>query len=136
MHKSHSCDLKVISVIIKQKVADHYFVTKTVLGEEPVAGNILSTRSILISNNKVDKLMHDFDWTVLLSLYHMSLYDRLIDILRDIYMRASRVVKLKQRKAGNVWISKEILEICHQKDKLWSRLNKIPAMLHLKTSLK
>lgn len=121
-------NLHSLSGVIKQKVADHYITVLLVLGENTSENSTPDEAYRTILNSKlIDSLIQQFDWKSLLDYNHIIAYDTVVDKFQDIYVKATKRVKLKRRKAENIWITDEILELCHQKERLWNRCKQNPA---------
>lgn len=130
-------EFRTLSGVIKQKVADHYFVITTLLQEKIFESSRAEGDNIIIFDNKnVDRLIQDYDWNLLIESDHIATYMRLVETFQGIYLNSKRRKKLKKRKDKNVWIDKDIMELCYLKDKLWARCRKNPDNVLLKEELR
>lgn len=125
-------NLHTLSGVVKQKVADHYVTVLSVLGENMFGNSKESEYKTVLDSKKIDNLIQRYDWNSLLHLDHLTAYDKLVDVFRDIYSNSTRNVKLKKRRPENIWINSDIIELCHQKDKLWKRCKQNPGDILLK----
>lgn len=112
-------DLKTFSGVIRQKVADHYFIALAIIGVSPEKTNRVVYRRIL-DNNKIDKMIREYNWASLLAFDHITTYQMLGNNLRSIYEKCWKTVKIRQRNPQNAWINDEILTLCREKDRLWN----------------
>lgn len=110
-------ELKFASGVFKQKVADYYFVSLVVFGgalnEERV-----DHYAVIFYNNKINKLINLYDWSILVSLDHSTAYQKMVNHYGSIYNKCLKSVRLKQRKRENVWVTAEITKLCYDKDTL------------------
>lgn len=118
-------NFKFLAGIIKQKVADHFFVTLKIVGNQNFDRKRQEYKHIL-DNWKVDHNIKKFNWDALLNLDHISLYKAVVKKFRNIYDGSMKRVKLEQRKPGNNWMDQEILELSSEKCTLWNRCKQNP----------
>lgn len=95
---TRTCNFFFIGGIIKQKVADHYFVALRVLDEncKQQIEEKCEYKQI-IDNKKVDYSIKKYNWNSLLYLEHMDLYEAVVEKLGDIYESSKKTIKLKKK---------------------------------------
>lgn len=64
--------MKPVTSIVKEKVADHYFITLTMFSEEVTK----SREETIFDNHNIDRLIKQFHWDRLLTLKHLQAYTR------------------------------------------------------------
>lgn len=130
-------DMDVISGIITQKVADHYFVVISVLRNEQSSVPKMNVESkYALDNGKVDKLVNGFDWDSLIQNDHSLTYDEFISQFQVIYRQCTKKINVRRRKVEKPWINSEIMELSLSKERLWYRCKKDPSNLALKEELR
>lgn len=126
-------NIKKIGGVIKQKVADHYFVAMRMFEEKDDVDLEHSNQyKYIIDNRKVDKAIMEKDWDSVAALDHISAYENLVAMLNKIYDDSIIRVKIRQRKPHNNWIDRNILELCCEKDRKWKECQKSPEDVTLK----
>lgn len=76
--------------IIKEKEADHYFVTITVLGEVVSRVQLMPENTTIISNVEFDKQITSFDWDSLITRHHTEAYELAVQKFEEIYRKAKK----------------------------------------------
>lgn len=64
-------DLKMLSGVIRQKVADHCFIALAIIGVSTEETDRVVYRRIL-DNNKIDKMIREYNWASLLDFDHIT----------------------------------------------------------------
>lgn len=130
-------DLTIFGGVIRKKIADHYFTACVAFTENEAAEEQSQNKeSVIIDSKKVDNLIAQYDWNSLLCLDHLILYDTMVDVFRNIYDVSKVTIQLQRRRPGNVWINKEIMELCYIKEKLWIRCKQNPRNTLLKSEFR
>lgn len=105
--------------VIRQKLADHCFVTIIAFGGGTIdfKGNKIEYQ-LFVDNRRVDDLMKQYDCNCLLKHDHLEMYDKLVNKTQEIYIMSGRSFRLKQRSSEKRWTNKEKIELFHEKDVL------------------
>lgn len=126
---------KFASGVIKQKIADHYFVSFIAFCGAP-QDDMVDQYSVILDRRKIDNFIKQFDWSSLLTMDHITAYQTMVAQFEYIYNNSKKKIKIKQRKSRNAWITVEIMELCHEKNILWNRVKANPANSALKAEFR
>lgn len=87
---------KYTAAIIKEKIADHYFITTTLKNSKIIDENALVEIKI-INDEKVNDLIMEYDWRNLIEHHDNleELYNEFVNVFKDIYKQAEKTIKLK-----------------------------------------
>lgn len=79
-----------LASVIKEKVADHYFVGLLVSKESQSSDEGTNEVRLVLNNNAVDKQIQSFQWDSLIHVDHLITYQQVIQKLKDIYSNSKR----------------------------------------------
>lgn len=121
-------DGEIRSVVISEKLADHYFTACQVImdvGNDAICSN--SRYISFVDKNKLDSFIASFDWTTFaLSTDGCDLYAKFTETLSSLRKKCEKRIKIKKRKPNQLWLNSNILEAIRHKDYLWSRCRHSP----------
>ncbi|CAN7981541.1 unnamed protein product [Ixodes pacificus] len=107
----------VKSAVIKEKLADHYFVACRwsigVLKSRETSSRINVTG---IDTTAFDKLVSAFDWNHFLrTVNHTDVYPMFVLVFKQFYERCQREIFVKKRNPDLVWLNANILDAIREK---------------------
>lgn len=128
----------VKSAVIKEKLADHYFVACRwsigVLKSRETSGRINVTG---IDTTAFDKLVSAFDWNHFLrTVNYTDVYPKFVLVFKQFYERCRREIFVKKRNPDLVWLNANILDAIREKNALWARCRRSPNDAHLRILFK
>lgn len=107
-----------IACVIKEKVADHYFIALTVFGNVSLMPTVIKQEKLIINAFSVDSEIRRFNWDSLICYEHTRSYELLVEKFQQIYECSQMTVLLKRRNPASPWIDSEIMELCLLKNRL------------------
>ncbi|KAH9372251.1 hypothetical protein HPB48_012051 [Haemaphysalis longicornis] len=126
---SRCSKFETLATVVRKKVADHYFTALCALSTQSV-----DTAHFIdhIDNNKrMDALIQKYEWSLLSVTDNVAAYDQPISQYNTLLSLSTKKVKLRSPNPQNKWITMPILEVAHEKDRLWKRCKNNPSDLLL-----
>lgn len=126
----------VQSAIIETKLADHFVCCS--LTQPHTSTTIISEKEFSIVEPRLfDKLIVEHDWnSFLLAVSPGDTYEQFVAQMNLFKRAATRMVKIKQRKQDQKWMSSEILVAIKEKDLLWAQSKRSPGCVSLRLNFK
>lgn len=127
------------SVIVLQKLADHYFIGCQVIPKDSKEKTCSSKATCIeiTDNGRLDDLISSFDWDHFLgSVETSNIYSCFVDTFLLLKKKCKKVITVKKRKSDQPWLDKDILEAINYKEYLWSRCRRSPKNSLLKDEFK
>lgn len=91
--------MQPVTSIVKEKVADHYFIALTMFCDDITKLRAETKHKFdIFDNQKMDRLIKEFNWDTLLTLNHLQAYDKLIVTLKSFYDKCRKVITIKKGK--------------------------------------
>lgn len=123
----------VMSAVIAQKLADHYFVGCRINFDVISVSSDHQSHATIIDSTRLDKLISNYDWNKLIenSDYYEA-YAKLVDILETFKAICTKTIRIKRRKQNQPWLTADVLSVIKEKDVLWARCRRFPHNKELK----
>lgn len=124
----------VISVLIAEKIADHYFVGCQIYS--PEASKPAETKSTFVKifdRTQFDRLVSEYNWnSVFAQSCPIKAYEHFLEVFADFKEASKREVMIKKRKPNYCWLNDSILAAIKEKEDLWKRSRQSPGNDFLK----
>lgn len=117
----------VNSVLITEKIADHYFVGCQISSPEVLKPTETSTFIEIFDRTRFDRLVSEFNWnSVLMLSCPIKAYERFTQVFSEFKEASKKKVKVKKRKPYFCWLNDSVLQAIREKDELWKRSRQSP----------
>lgn len=123
----------ILSAVIKQKLADHYFVACRICAEV-ISEELDQQKQIAIMNSSnFDRLISSYNWSHIIENcnYHDA-YLKLVEIFSSFRTLSTKTITVRKRRPNQPWLTSEVLSAIKEKDILWARCRRSPQNKELK----
>ncbi|CAN8019352.1 unnamed protein product [Ixodes persulcatus] len=112
-----TCSQKVLSAVITQKLADHYFVGCRWFCDSPSPLNsVAGTKISVFDSSKFDGLVSSFDWNdFLLSVTSTDIYQKFVQVIKTFDASSRKEIYVKRRRPDHYWLNADILAAITEK---------------------
>lgn len=116
------------TAVIKQKLADHYFVAcQLAFSNKNKQTSSMARQIEFVDITKLDSLVRSHDWhSYLSSANHINAYSKFLELFSSFKNSSKKRIHLKRRKANQVWLTADILSAIKGREALWQRCRRHP----------
>ncbi|KAL1446424.1 hypothetical protein WDU94_005680 [Cyamophila willieti] len=115
------------TAVIKEKIADHYFISLNMnISKSNEENDFVEFK--IIDQELMNNLIIAYDWNSLIVKNNNveDLYNAFVIVFKSLYEKAEKKLKIKQKYVGNTWINNEIRNMIKLKNEKWKQLKQCP----------